>query len=800
MKNLLKIIVISLVLTISFAYSSENQKINTVLPRNSVAVTSDALASFFNPAGLSFERRLNGYYLRTYYGESKNDDAIFIATGGSGFSAELASTPDGIINFRRYTLADGFRLTDRLHFGMGYSWYTSSDDEDYDELAMWQMGAIYRRRYLSIGAVVRNLNYPKYLLWGDKSPFKIGEEELERTYDVGLALRPLGSNRITLSVDAKHYEGDEIWDADNWDWNYMIEVVPMQGIFMRGSLNDDKSFNVCLGVNFSHIGFGTYNTFDAEREHQDGVGYVHLFEWLQTPLYISRRVLIEADINQINNTLKRAKDDKGVKGAILKLSKTNYGIGRLQEIRDAILDFKTTGKQTICYMESGSTGNYLLASACDKIILHPSGEIRLTGIKAEVTFFKTIFDRLGVRADIERIGEYKSYPELLTREEMSTSYREVLNSILDDLFAQLTQAIAQGRNWSIEEVKQKIDQAPYTAKDALSNDLVDVLAYKDEVYDIAEGIVGEGCAVVKASDYQSPSEDKNEWRDPPHKIAVIYAEGSIITGESFSEPITGTKTMGSDTISAAIKAASEDNSIKAIVLRINSGGGLVLASDIIWRQIMLTKGKKPIIVSMGDVAASGGYHIAAPADVIIAEPGTITGSIGVFAGKYSLKGLYNKLGLKKTILKRGKHADFYSNYSDYPEEEQQIIKRQVKQIYDDFVSKVAQGRKMSYDEVDKVGRGRVWTGNQAKENGLVDKLGGLDLALEIAKERAGLKAEDEIEIVRLPKPSLLSKYLNLRFIQTPSLLLDLQNEIKLCSNLAPHRIFLLMPYSIQVGD
>ncbi len=796
MKNLLKIIIVIplLSLSISFAYSAEELKINTVLPQNSVAVTSDALSSFFNPAGLSFVRGLDGYYLRTYYGDSKKDDAIFIAAGAHAFSTEFANTTDGII-FRRYTLADGFRLTDRLHFGMGYSWYTS-DDENYDALAMWQMGAIYRRQHLSIGAVARNLNYPRYILWGNKSPLKIGTEKLKRAYDVGIALRPLNSNLITLSVDARHYEDDKVWH-EGWDVNYMLEIVPVQGILMRGSVNDDKSFNVCVGVNFTRIGFGTYNTFNAEKEHQDGVGYVHLSKGMQSPRYIRRRVLVEADINEIKSTLRRAKDDKEVKGAILKLRGTDYGIGRLQEIRDTILDFKATGKKTICYMESCSTGNYLLASACDKIILHPSGEVRLTGIRAEVTFFKGILDKLGVRADIEHIGEYKSASELLTREEMSKAHRESLNSILDDLFDQITQAIAQGRNWSVEEVKRKIDQAPYTAKESLNANLADVLAYKDEIYYIAEGVVGKRCSVVKAKSYQSQLAN-NEWYNPPHKIAVIYAEGTIVTGNSFSEPFTGTNIMGSDTISEAIEIAGEDNSIKAIVLRIDSGGGLVLASDIIWRQLMLTKGKKPIIVSMGDTAASGGYYIAAPADVIIAEPGTITGSIGVISGKYSLKGLYNKLGIKKEIEKRGKHADFYSNYGDYPEEERQIVKRQIKQIYDDFVSKVADGRNMSHAEVNEIGRGRVWTGNQAKKNGLVDKLGGFDLAMEIAKERAGLKATDEIRIVPFPKPSLFSKYFG--YIQTPSPLSDLQTEIKLFSNLAKHRIFLLMPYSIQVGN
>jgi protease-4 len=264
--------------------------------------------------------------------------------------------------------------------------------------------------------------------------------------------------------------------------------------------------------------------------------------------------------------------------------------------------------------------------------------------------------------------------------------------------------------------------------------------------------------------------------------------------------------MGASTIARAIKATRKDSSIKAVVLRIDSVGGLVIAADRIWRELIQLKSVKPLVVSMGDVAGSGGYYIAVPADVIVAEPGTITGSIGVIGGKYSLKGLYNKIGLHKEIIKRGKHADFYTDYSDYPLEERIIVQRQIQEIYDAFIDKVANARNMTREAVDSVGRGRIWTGRQAKEHGLVDELGGLALALSTARKRAGLENR-EVQLVRLPKQSLWSQlvhafhegYRALPMRKTTSL--DILWEASPVVDLiTKHRTFLLMPYQITAND
>ena len=762
-------------------------KVNTRLPSNSVAVSDDALATFFNPAGLGTGRRFNLYYLRSYQSDPVGDDAFFISTAKGGFGMEFANAGYDI-DFNRYTLSSGGRLSGSLYWGTGYSW-VNSDDEDYDRLSSLSLGLMFRRRYLSVGAVGRDLNRPRFR-----------GQKLGRIYDFGVALRP-STSRITFSVDARKVE-----DIDGVHFSCALEVRPIKGFTLRGNLNEDSSFDFHFGFNIGQMGLGTYNRFDDVGKHQEGVGYLHLSQSLLTTRHIRRNIFLDVRMGQIEKTLKAAKQDREVAGALIRVGGGDYGLARLQEMRDVILDFKSAGKKVICYMINSSTGNYTLASVSDRIVLHPSGEVRLIGLRSEVSFYKGVLDKLGIRADLEHIGEYKSAADLFTRANMSEAHREMQESILDDLYDQLTQLIAEGRNWTQEEVKQLIDQGPFTAKQALENGLVDQLGYRDELEDIAKALTENRHRLVKAQTYLNTDVYTYDWESPLPKIAIIEATGMMVTGESFTDPLTGSKTMGASTIARAIEATRKNSSIKAVVLRIDSVGGLVIAADRIWRELIQLKSVKPLIVSMGDVAGSGGYYIACPADVIIAEPGTITGSIGVIGGKYSLKGLYNKIGLHKEIIKRGKHADFYTDYSDYPAEERIIVQKQIQEIYDSFIEKVANARNMTREAVDTVGRGRIWTGRQAKEHGLVDRLGGLALALSTARKRAGLENR-EVELVRLPKQSLWSQlvhafhadYRALPIRETTSL--DMLWETSAVVNLiTTHRTFLLMPYHITAND
>ncbi|MDE0041225.1 MAG: signal peptide peptidase SppA [Candidatus Poribacteria bacterium] len=775
-----KVIIIAALLTLAISHLAvATPKSQTPLPSNSVAVSDDSLATVFNPAGLAVSNGFNFYYLRTYGGSSTGDDAFFVSTPNMGFGIEFAGATSSV-DFTRYTFSSGSRLWGSLYWGTGYSWI-NSDEESYDKFSSLSLGLMLRRRYLSLGFVARDLNRPKLL---DKN----------RTYDFGLAIRPR-TWRVTLSFDAR-----KTGNAKGVDLDYAVELRPMQAVLVRASLNKNGGFDIRFGLTLGQTGLGTYNRFNDNRKHQDGLGYIHFTNVNQNKPRLRSKIFLETPMRDVTRTLRVAKRDPDVAGALIRIGNNDYGVGRLQEIRDAILNFKAMGKRAICYAHNYSTGSYIVASACDEIILHPSGEVRLIGLRSESSFYKKTLDKLGIRANLEHIGDYKSASDLFTRERMSDAHREVQNSILDDLYSQVCDSIAADRNLTQTQIKEQIDQGPFTAKRAIESGVVDRLAYRDELESTIEDRVGNTYSLLKAKAYLNTQVFDPDWEVPLPKIAIIEAHGTMVTGDSFSDPFTGTHAMGSATIARAIRSVREDSSIKAVVLRIDSGGGLVIAADIIWREMTRLKKAKPIIVSMGDVAGSGGYYIAVPADVIIAEPGTITGSIGVIGGKYSLKGLYDKIGVHKEIIKRGKHADFYTDYGDYPPEERAIVRQQIAEIYDDFVKKVAEARDMTKEEVDRIARGRIWTGKQALDNGLVDELGGLDLALSVARKKAGLEKR-EVELVRLPRENWLTRWVA-AYNSAKTLVSGSEGVQRrsLLGLLQGHRTFLLTPYAIEVND
>ncbi len=765
-------------------------KVRTQLPTNSVAMTDDALATYINPAGLGTNRALNLYYLRTYHSDFPGDDAIFISAPGTGFSMEFANANNDI-DFTRYSASAGHHFGNSLYFGTNYSWI-NSDNMYYDEYKSLSVGLMIRRRFFSIGAIGRDLNRPK-----------IQNQKLGRTYDIGIALRP-GTWRTTLSVDMRKTQ-----DVSGLDLSYGVEIRPIREIVFRGTYNDDNSYDIRFGINLGNFGIGNSNYYDESSNTNTGVGYFHFSSSPMTKPIFRRRVFLDIEMERLDATLRIAKWDKDVAGVLIRINGSKYGMGQFQETRDAIMEFKETGKVVICHITSCSTGEYIIASACDAILMHPSADIRLIGLRSERSFYKDALDKLGIQAHLEHIGEYKSASDGFTRNEMSEPHRENQNAILDDLYDQLATDIASNRGWTPEFVKELIDQGPYTAKQAVKSDIVDELLYEDQIMELAKELAESNIKLVNIYEYLNSGLTPNEWLVPKPRIAVIEAEGMMVTGESFIDPFTGIAVMGANTIAQAIQHTREDNSIYAVVLRINSGGGLVIAADIIWHELVRLAKEKPLVVSMGDVAASGGYYIAAPADVIVAEPGTITGSIGVIGGKYSFKGLYEKLGIKKEIIKRGARADFYSDSSDYTPKEREVVQNQINEIYDDFITKVAFGRdQLTKVEVDTVARGRVWTGKQAKENGLVDELGGLSTALLIAKERAGLERKS-VEIVRLPKPSWITQFVrNIGNISSKRRILFSEifsnvgqsSDLKLINIIKNHRVFLLAPFEINIGS
>ena len=393
-------------------------------------------------------------------------------------------------------------------------------------------------------------------------------------------------------------------------------------------------------------------------------------------------------------------------GVILKIDSFGAGWATLQEIRDKIIQLRESGKAAISHLTGGGNMEYLLACATDKIFLTPAGAIGLTGLRAEVMFYAGLLDKLEIEAQMLSVGKYKSAIEPFTRERMSAPFREATEVILDDLHNQQIEMIAGGRtNLDAVAVAELIDGGPFTAQEALENGLVDGCLYYDQLFSSIQTESAEPIEIVTSYDKKSkeardltgiaglmrvfsilsPPKDKTKRSDTP-RIALIYAIGPILSDVP-ENPLGSGQVVTSRELTEALREARMDDSTKAAILRIGSPGGSALASDLIWREVLLTQREKPVVVSMSDVAASGGYYIAMPAGTIVAQPGTITGSIGVFGGKFNLKGLYNKLGLTKETITRGRNANIYSDYGSFTPIERERIEKLMKTVYEDFIRK-----------------------------------------------------------------------------------------------------------------
>jgi protease-4 len=445
--------------------------------------------------------------------------------------------------------------------------------------------------------------------------------------------------------------------------------------------------------------------------------------------------------------LRRARSDDRVKALVVKVGGRRIGLARVQELRNAIAEFTRAGKTTVAWAETFgdfSPGNvpYYLATAFSRICLQPSGDLALTGVSLEQWFYRGALDKLGLDYQVGKRHEYKNAADRLTEHGFTGPAREAMQRLAESVTGQLADAIAARLGIPAGEARAMIDRGPYLAADALAARLVDALAYRDEVYDDLRKSVGPDAYLLYLGRYQrarSLAERARKLPIPPQDgVALIYATGPIRRGRSGRGPLAG-GAMGSDTVAGALRAAAADSRARAIVLRVNSPGGSYVASDAIWREVVRARqAGTPVVVSMGDVAASGGYFIAMAADSIVAQPGTLTGSIGVLAGKPVTTSLLERAGVTTDSVVEGSHADMFTTTRPFSDEEWGLVNAWLDQIYADFTQKVASGRDMTVEQVDHIARGRVWTGADAAGRGLVDHLGGLDDAAALARRKAGL--------------------------------------------------------------
>jgi protease-4 len=498
--------------------------------------------------------------------------------------------------------------------------------------------------------------------------------------------------------------------------------------------------------------------------------------------------------------IKRAKIDPRIKGIVLKIGYMKTGLAKIEDMGRLIKDFGKSGKKVIAYIENGGIKEYYLSTFADKIYLFKGGYLFLKGLAAEAVFLKNTLNKLGIQAQLFHIGEYKTAVNMFTREQMTAPHKESLEKLLEDIYASTLAGIAKNRNLDIDPVKKIIEESPISNQAYLEAELIDDILYEDEIFeDSKEDYITVSFNIYKETKSPRPYEGIR-------KIAVIFASGEIHPGKSGRKSLFGDEVLGSDTVVGYLRAAKRSRFVKAVVLRVDSPGGSALASDAIRRAAEQVAKEKPLVISMADLAASGGYWLSMSTPHVMALPQTITGSIGVITGKFILKDLYDKIGIKKEIVKTSKYADMFWDNREFNQDEQDKMMTMMEHMYRLFLEVVSKSRNMNIEEVDKIARGRVWAGTTAFNLKLVDKLGGLDEAVKEAKKLANIPGGEEIGIKIYPrKKSFLDMVFELigakANTQGPTINVEVDPVHQLETKLTMYKEFFpayIMPYQISI--
>ena len=531
------------------------------------------------------------------------------------------------------------------------------------------------------------------------------------------------------------------------------------------------------------------------------------------------------DLFELFRLFQRVKQDDSVKGVLVRLSPVGAGWGKCQEIRDLIKGVRQAGKKVWVWLPLGTNKEYFLASAADEIIMPPAGFLLTMGLRAEITFMKGLFDKIGVEAEIIHVGDYKAAGEPYTRNEMSPEFREAMEQLIDDILDAYVDGVCSATKLKPAQFRKLLDGGPYHADTAKKAGLVDRVSYLD---DFLAGIKKKNkVKVVSRKKYMGDSFERPDFStiggmmrfmtqisqppgmsSSPHpKLGLVYAVGPIVSSAA-GGLFGGDEVITAEPVAKALKRLRADKTVKAVVLRVDSPGGDVVTSDLIWREVQKTDKVKPVIVSMSDVAASGGYYISMPARAIVAHRASITGSIGVVGGKFNLTKLYELVGANVEVIERGKGSGLFSAHHKLTDEERARMYALLRQTYDLFIGKVSKGRKKPVGDVDKVAQGRVWTGIRAQKLGLIDEVGGLMNALNLAKKHAGFKPENKLELKVYPRKKTIFDMFGAKFedARTPSLskLLparmapSLMQTLKIAFELAERQFLIHMPCAIDV--
>lgn len=686
---------------------------------SSVATSEGALAAMGNPAGLAVSRGFDFCFLYNLRSAGIWENSSFCASLG--------------------TLGGFWEPGDRygVALGLGRDGYCGGIRFAQDTATRWDMGVLFRPTgWLSLGTVWADVGHG----WGGVR--------------AGAGVRPIG-NRLTLTAD--------VLAAKPAVPVIGFEAEPLDGLVLVGMLKPtDRSFSLGLRFGLGNVSLGAVRSQVGDVLQAGAL--VRVGQEKRRSLIPQPRRFLELRLSgsaadqkpgfsltgsrparttwELLDLIRKAADDKNVAGIVLKLDGFSAGVALAQEVRSALAEFRAKGKMIFVYAASLGMQEFYIASVADRIFCYPLGEVVIPGVTSTSLFLKGALDKLGIEPDAIRHGKYKSAVEMFTEDSLSEPNREQIEAALDVVYNDFLEQAGTGRAIGRDSLERLVSTGFFSSREARECGLVDALCYPDELDSILRKEVV-GFRKVTEQVYRSVLHHEYDWQTP-QQVAVVYASGRIASGESGTDFLSGELTMGANTIVRALAAARRNRKVKAVVLRVDSPGGDGYASDLIWREVELCRRKKPVVVSMGNVAASGGYYISCSADRIFASPGTVTGSIGVFSLRFITEGLYEKLGISRQVVKRGERADAGSDLRRLTPQEESLFTRQIDEFYRQFVDKVATGRKLGFEQVDSVAQGRVWMGADAHKVGLVDSIGGMLAALEWARLQAKLKECDYV--------------------------------------------------------
>jgi protease-4 len=736
-------------------------------PLPALVERTDALSLELNPAGLSHLRGVDLVLLHNETSDNLREGSALFVGGelfdgvGVGYGLQLISP--GLLEegYRKHTL--GLGVGGDVSVGVAWHLLGSSDSEAVDDLSAWDLGVQYRATsWLGFGAAARDLN----------APF-LGGVAVRPQVSVGAALRPW-EGRLLVELQQQVRAGSERSQP-----RALVAVEPLEGVRVFGQVELDTDRNLGdlqqtralvglelnterLGVT-SGAGFGDRSGF-AVALRATGARQRSLWPTQRSFYQVTLRGELSerqprdllgrpsgASFLSLVRALDQMRDDPAVQGVVVEIDELSMGYGQLWELRTRLLALRDAGKEVVAYLHSTNQRDYYVATAASQVWMGPSATFNARGLSLTQSFFRGALDKLGVEPQFIRIAEYKSAPESYTREAPSEASEEAINAFLDAVWQHMLTAMAEGRGLGAGEMDGLIQTAPHTPDQALQGRLVDRVIYADEV---EEALRERYPGATLSKRWRSPSEGVDSWGKAPI-VAVLHIDGSIVTGSGGVNPLLGEVSTGDEAVEQVAEWARTNPNVKALVVRIDSPGGSAIASDRIFRHLRRVAEKKPLIVSMGDIAASGGYYAAAAGQEIFCSPTTLTGSIGIFSGKFALNALFARVGYNPITQKRGERADLYTLDRPWSEEEQRVILDQITYLYELFLSQVSLGRDRPREELHKVARGRIWAGSDAREVGLCDRHGGLNEALREAAARAGLRLEDA-QIVAAPTSAGIS--------------------------------------------